>query len=256
RRGARAAARRAAARGGGRRARRGAGARHAPHHRPRRGDARVGRGGAPVTVEDRRDDGREVVLRRVLHAGRVFDLVGEDVRLAPDDEETVLREFVDHPGAVAVVALREGPQGEEVALVDQYRHPVRAVLWEIPAGLLDVAGEDYLVAAQRELAEETDLQAGRWDVLVDYFTSPGGSNESLRIYLARDVTEVPEADRHERADEERDMTTRWVPLDEALAAVHEGRLHNPSAGVGILATASARAAGWPTLRPTDAPWFR
>ncbi len=209
-----------------------------------------------MTLADRRDDGREVVARDLLHGGKVFDLVGEQVRLAADDAEPVLREFLDHPGAVAVVALREGPHGEEVALVDQYRHPVRAVLWEIPAGLLDVDGEDYLTAAQRELAEETDLRADRWDVLVDYFTTPGGSTESLRVYLARDVSEVPHADRHERADEERDMTVRWVPLDEAVAAVHDGRLHNPSAVVGILATAGARAAGWAPLRPADAPWFR
>lgn len=209
-----------------------------------------------MTLADRRDDGREVVARDLLHGGKVFDLVGEQVRLAADDAEPVLREFLDHPGAVAVVALREGPHGEEVALVDQYRHPVRAVLWEIPAGLLDVDGEDYLTAAQRELAEETDLRADRWDVLVDYFTTPGGSTESLRVYLARDVSDVPHADRHERADEERDMTVRWVPLDEAVAAVHDGRLHNPSAVVGILAAASARAAGWTPLRPADAPWFR
>jgi len=209
-----------------------------------------------VTLADRRDDDREVVARDRLHDGKVFDLVAEEVRLAAGDAEPVLREFLDHPGAVAVVALREGPGGEEVALVDQYRHPVRAVLWEVPAGLLDVAGEDYLTAAQRELAEETDLRAGRWDVLVDYFTTPGGSTESLRIYLARDVSEVPPGERHARADEERDMTIRWVPLDEAVAAVHAGRLHNPSAVVGILAAASARAAGWATLRPADAPWFR
>lgn len=209
-----------------------------------------------MTLEDRRDEGREVVERRVLHAGKVFDLVGEDVRLDADDADPVVREFLDHPGAVAVVVLREGPRGEEIALVDQYRHPVRAVLWEIPAGLLDVDGEDYLTAAQRELAEETDLRAERWDVLVDYFTTPGGSDESLRVYLARDVSEVPAADRHDRADEERDMTLRWVTLDDALADVHAGRVHNPSAVVGILATASARASGWSVLRPADAPWFR
>lgn len=209
-----------------------------------------------VGPADRKDCSREVVSREQIHAGKVFDFVAERVRLSPDDAEPVVREYLDHPGAVAIVALREGPHGEEVALVDQYRHPIRAVLWEIPAGLLDVDGEDYLDAARRELAEETDLRAERWDVLVDYFTTPGGSNESLRIYLARDITEVPAADRHERAEEERDMTVRWVPLDEAVAAVHAGRLHNPSAVVGILAAASARAAGWAPLRPADAPWLR
>ncbi|MEE6273188.1 NUDIX hydrolase [Georgenia sp. MJ206] len=210
-------------------------------------------------VVDTRDAGREVLSRTALHDGKVFDLVAEEVRLTPDDGAPVLREFLDHPGAVAVVALRErtdGADGDEVLLIEQYRHPVRALLWEVPAGLLDVDGEDYLAAARRELAEETDLRAERWDVLVDFFTTPGGSNESLRIYLARDVSEVPAAERHEREDEERDMPTRWVPLDDAVAAVHAGRIHNPSAAVGILAAASARALGWAPLRPADAHWMR
>ncbi|MEE6286046.1 NUDIX hydrolase [Georgenia sp. MJ173] len=209
-----------------------------------------------MSFADRPDTSREVTSRERIHEGKVFDLVAERVRLSADDAEPVLREYLDHPGAVAIVPLRDGPGGEEIALVDQYRHPARAVLWEIPAGLLDVDGEDYLDAARRELAEETDLLAGRWDVLVDFFTTPGGSSESLRIYLARDLRPVPDAERYQRSEEERDMTVRWVSLDEAVAAVHAGRLHNPSAVVGILAAASARAAGWAPLRPTDAPWIR
>ncbi|KAE8763471.1 NUDIX domain-containing protein [Georgenia thermotolerans] len=207
-------------------------------------------------LADAKDTGREVVAHRTIHAGRVFDLVGDEVRLQPDDEKAVVREYLDHPGAVAVVALREGEAGEEVLLIRQYRHPVRAQLWEVPAGLLDVEGEDYRAAAERELYEEADLRAARWDVLVDYFTSPGGSDESLRVYLARDVTEVDGDERHEREDEERDMATVWVPLDEAVAAVHAGRIHNPSAVVGVLAAASARAQGWAPLRPADAEWMR
>lgn len=209
-----------------------------------------------MTLADRREDSRELVSRERLHHGRVFDLVSEQVRLHPSDAEPVVREFLDHPGAVAIVALRDGEAGEEVLLLDQYRHPVRAVLWEIPAGLLDVDGEGYLDAARRELAEEADVTAGRWDVLVDYFTTPGGSSESLRIYLARDLHPVPEAERYQRGEEERDMTVCWVPLEEAVAAIHAGRLHNPSAVVGVLAAASARAAGWTPLRPVDAPWLR
>src|SRR5699024_8269474 len=106
----------------------------------RRGPARTGRGQqrGGMSLADRRETGREVLARQQLDEGKVFDLVGEDVRLSAEDAEPVLREFLDHPGAVAVVALRQGPAGEELALVDQYRHPVRAVLWEIPAGLLDV----------------------------------------------------------------------------------------------------------------------
>ncbi|HLS50122.1 MAG TPA: NUDIX hydrolase [Actinomycetaceae bacterium] len=205
---------------------------------------------------DRKDDSRSIVSARTIHTGHVFDLRGEDVALRPG--EVVSREFVDHPGAVAVLPLRQpgGPGSEEILLLDQYRHPVRAVLWEVPAGLLDVDGEDPLAAAQRELAEEADVRAMQWHVLADFFTTPGGSNESLRVYLARDLSDVPPAQRHQRTHEERDMTPQWFVLDDAIAAVHAGELHNPSTVVAVLAAASARARHWSVLRPADAPWMR
>jgi 8-oxo-dGTP pyrophosphatase MutT (NUDIX family) len=117
-----------------------------------------------------------------------------------------------------------------------------------------VPGEDALVTARRELAEEADLVAEDWHVLVDFFNSPGGSTESFRCYLARGLSTVPEAERHEREDEERDMAVAWVPLDEARDLVLAGRLHNPTAVNGILAACAARDTGWATLRPADAPW--
>ena len=192
---------------------------------------------------------RDVSEARVLHAGRIFDLRSEQVDLG--EGGVVTREFVDHPGAVAIVALDED---ERVLLLHQYRHPVRRELWEPPAGLLDVDGEDAQAAAARELLEEADLRAARWDVLVDYYTTPGGSNEALRVVLARDFSEVPAAERHAREAEELGMELRWVPLDEAVSAVLAGDLHNPSAVVGILAAAAARATGWSSLRPADSPW--
>ncbi len=192
---------------------------------------------------------RDVSEARVLHAGRIFDLRSERVDLG--EGGVVTREFVDHPGAVAIIAL---DQDERVLLLHQYRHPVRRELWEPPAGLLDVDGEDAQVAAARELLEETDLRAARWDVLADYYTTPGGSNEALRVFLARDLSEVPPAERHAREAEELGMELRWVPLDEAVSAVLAGDLHNPSAVVGILAAAAARATGWSSLRPADSPW--
>ncbi|MFD6165712.1 NUDIX domain-containing protein [Oerskovia sp. NPDC060287] len=192
---------------------------------------------------------RDVSEARVLHAGRIFDLRSEQVDLG--EGGVVTREFVDHPGAVAIIALDED---ERVLLLHQYRHPVRRELWEPPAGLLDVDGEDAQAAAARELLEEADLRAAQWDVLVDYYTTPGGSNEALRVFLARDFSEVPAAERHEREAEELGMELRWVPLDEAVSAVLAGDLHNPSAVVGILAAAAARATGWSSLRPADSPW--
>ncbi|MGA4779044.1 NUDIX domain-containing protein [Cellulosimicrobium sp. AB352] len=192
---------------------------------------------------------RPVVETTVVHEGRVFDLRSDVVDLG--DGGRVTREYLDHPGAVAIVAL---DADERVLLLRQYRHPVRRELWEVPAGLLDVVGEDGRVAAARELAEEADLRAARWDVLVDYFTTPGGSNEALRVFLARDLSPVPDDERFAREAEELDMELRWVPLDEAVPAVLGGALHNPSAVVGILAAATSRAGGWASLRPADAPW--
>lgn len=194
-----------------------------------------------------------VTESETVWSGRIVDMVKDHV-VVVEGQEPVIREYTRHPGAVAVVVLR-GERGEEEILLErQYRHPVQASLWEIPAGLLDIPGEDPRVAAQRELAEEADMVADRWDVLVDYFTSPGGSTEALRVFLAR---EVRDSDAHfEREDEEATMEYAWVRLDDALTMVLDGRLHNPSAVIGILAAHAARGRGWAGLRPADAPWLR
>jgi ADP-ribose pyrophosphatase len=193
-----------------------------------------------------------VVSSEVAFHGLVWDVARDRVDLGGGrSDRVVTREYVHHPGAVTVLALDDA---ERVLMIRQYRHPVRMELWELPAGLLDVAGEPPLRAAQRELAEEADLRAGRWDVLVDWFNSPGGMDESLRLYLARDVHPVDDGDLHQRTDEELDMPTRWVPLDEARDAVLAGRIHNPGSVVGILAACASRAQAWSTLRPADAPW--
>ena len=195
----------------------------------------------------------EVVASQVVWNGRIVDMVKDHV-IVVEGAEPVVREYTRHPGAVAVVVLRGESGEEEILLERQYRHPVQASLWEIPAGLLDIPGEDPRLAAERELAEEADLVADRWDVLVDYFTSPGGSTEPLRIFLARDLRDADEA--FEREDEEATMEYAWVSLDDALTMVLDGRLHNPSAVIGVLATHAARARRWGGLRPTDAPWLR
>jgi ADP-ribose pyrophosphatase len=192
---------------------------------------------------------REVVSTELVHAGMVWDVVRDGVDLGAAG--VVHREYLRHPGAVGVLALDDD---DRVTLVLQYRHPVRHELWELPAGLLDVDGEPPLVAARRELAEEADLCAGRWDTLVDWFNSPGGSDEAIRVYLARDLSRVPEAELHEREHEEAGMPTARFGLDEARDAVLAGRVHNPTTVVGVLAACAARDVGWSTLRPADAPW--
>lgn len=184
--------------------------------------------------------------------GRVWNVRRDTVDLG--EAGTVVREYLDHPGAVAVLPMRGEPGAEEVLLIQQYRHPIGAYDWEPPAGLLDVEGEPPHVAAARELYEEADLRAQQWHVLADYVTTPGGSNEAIRIFLARDISVVPPEERHERTDEELGMPTGWVLLDDAVAAVLAGKVHNPSTCVGVLAAHAARAAGWSTLREPDVPW--
>lgn len=193
---------------------------------------------------------RPLVGSSVVYSGRIWDVVEDTFRLEAGGEPLV-RDYVTHPGAVAVLAMNA--QGQ-VLLLRQYRHPVRMALWEIPAGLLDVDGEDFAAAAARELAEEADITAASWHVLTDVFLSPGSSREALRIYLARDIAEVPEHELHERTHEEAEIEPLWVDLDEAVQAVLDGRLHSPSAIAGILAAAAGRSTGYANLRPADAPW--
>jgi ADP-ribose pyrophosphatase len=167
------------------------------------------------------------------------------------DGDVAAREVIEHPGAVAVVALDEAGQ---VLLIRQYRHPVGRLLWEIPAGLRDVAGEPLKVTAERELLEEAGYQASDWLVLMDYFSSPGISTERLRIYLARGVSLVPEQDRSFVAEhEEAQLVLAWLPLEKVVALLLAGELHNGVTAVGILSAYAARQDGFAALRDADAP---
>ncbi|MFF3318657.1 NUDIX domain-containing protein [Streptomyces sp. NPDC003035] len=167
------------------------------------------------------------------------------------DGTVARRDYQVHPGSVAVLALDDQDQ---VLLLKQYRHPVRQKLWEIPAGLLDVPGENPLHAAQRELYEEAHVKAEDWRVLADVYTTPGGCDEAVRIFLARDLSDM-EGERFEVADEEADMELARVPLAELARGVLAGELHNNCLVVGVLSVLAARAGdGLDALRPAEAPW--
>ncbi|WP_275691376.1 NUDIX domain-containing protein [Pseudonocardia broussonetiae] len=158
------------------------------------------------------------------------------------------REILEHPGAVAVAAL---DADDRLMMIHQYRHAVGRRLWELPAGLLDVQGEDPLLTAQRELAEESGLAAAEWSVLIDVVPSPGFSDESVRVYLARDVSEIGRPDLGD--DEEADLTTRWVSMPVAVRMVLAGTIVNAVTVAAVLA--AHVLAGAPTAaRPADAPW--
>lgn len=194
---------------------------------------------------------RRVTATSTAYEGRVWNVDSDEIDLG--DAGKVTRDYVAHPGAVAIVAQND--KGE-IYLVRQYRHPVRSELWEPPAGLLDVPGEPLQAAAAREFYEEADLRAATWHTLADFYTSPGGSAEAIRIFLARDISEVPAAERHVREDEEADMVGRWVALDDVLAAIARGDVACPTLLVGAFALDAAHRADWATLRPADAPWVR
>jgi ADP-ribose pyrophosphatase len=198
----------------------------------------------------------EDAARRYPVAGSHLHFTGRVIGVRTDDVvmpsgQTVPRDVVEHPGAVGVIAV-DGD--DRVLLLQQYRHPPGRLLWEPPAGLLDEPGEPPHDTAARELYEEAGYRAADWRVLIDAFTSPGMTDEAVRLYLARELTQVPEDARHVGEHEEADMPVRWVPLGEAVAAVLRGAVHNPLAIMGILAAAQARATGWDALRPVDAAW--
>jgi 8-oxo-dGDP phosphatase len=172
-------------------------------------------------------------------------------RVVMPDGSAVTRDYQVHPGSVAVLALDDAGR---VLVLKQYRHPVRHKLWEIPAGLLDVPGENPLHAAQRELYEEAHVKAEDWRVLTDIYTTPGGCDEAVRIFLARELSEA-EGERFETADEESDMEVARVPLAELIRGALAGDLHNTCLVVGALSLhAALTGAGLDTLRPAEAPW--
>ncbi|MCX4833457.1 NUDIX hydrolase [Streptomyces sp. NBC_00006] len=167
------------------------------------------------------------------------------------DGSVARRDYQVHPGSVAVVALDDQ---DRVLLLKQYRHPVSMKLWEIPAGLLDIPGENPLHAAQRELYEEAHVKAEDWRVLTDVYTTPGGCSEAVRIFLARDLSEA-EGERFEVEEEEADMEFARVPLAELVRGVLAGELHNNCLVVGALSLAAALAGdGLDALRPALAEW--
>jgi len=188
----------------------------------------------------------EIVSSETVFEGAIWN-VRRDVFRYNGDEIT--REYVDHTGAVGILALDDDGR---VLLIRQYRHPVRHRDWEIPAGLLDMSGESPLEAAKRELGEEADLQADEWNVLADVFTSPGGNDEAIRIYLACGIHSTGSA--FAREAEEADIEVRWVPIDEAVDAVLQRRVHNAPLIIALLAARTARDGGWTTLGSADEPW--
>jgi 8-oxo-dGTP pyrophosphatase MutT (NUDIX family) len=189
----------------------------------------------------------DIVSSEVVYDGRIWNVRRDEFAYG---DSTIAREYVDHTGAVAVLAIDDD---DRVLLIRQYRHPIRTRDWEIPAGLLDITGESPLVGARRELAEEADVAATDWSLLCDFFTSPGGSNEAIRVYLARGLSETPAFAREE---EEAQLEKRWVDLDELVDAVLERRVGNSILCLAALTAHASRARGWSSLGDAESAWPR
>lgn len=188
-----------------------------------------------------------VVRREEIFNGYVMDLRRDDFDF---NGEVLRREYIVHPGAVAIIAMdHEG----KLLLVQQYRHPQGKVMWEPPAGLLDTPDEDPLECAKRELLEETGYEASKWEVLLDFANTPGGSSEQIRIYFAQGLKEHV-GGRPQGSDEESSMTVHWVPLSEVLASIGAGLVTNAALVVGTLALVTALAEPDTMLRPANSPW--
>jgi 8-oxo-dGTP pyrophosphatase MutT (NUDIX family) len=185
-------------------------------------------------------DSETVYVGRVL-AVRLDHVVMPGGRVAQ-------REIVEHPGAVAIVPLHDDAS---VVMIDQYRHAVGRRLRELPAGLLDTPGEDPVATARRELLEEVGCTAQDWSVLVDVVSSPGFSDEAVRVFLARGLTEIGRPAGGD--DEEADLSVVRVPLADAVRQVLAGEIVNASTVAGLLA-AQAVLAGTAQPRPVDASW--
>ena len=172
----------------------------------------------------------EVLGSTERFSGAIIRVVTDRVRMP--DGEAADRDVVRHPGSVGVVAVDDDLR---VLLIEQYRHPVGAALWEVPAGIRDVPGEDPQRTAARELHEETGWAAGSYRHLLSGHPSPGGSDERFEVYLARDLRE--EGERPDGEHEEGGIEVRWVPLAEACEWVLDGRITNVMCAAGVLAAA-------------------
>lgn len=184
---------------------------------------------APAALADS-DQAWPVARTSAIHDSAYLSVRSDTIVDADGGEHP--RIVVTPHGAVAVVALDD--EGR-VLLVEQYRHPVGRRLLELPAGTLDVEGEEPLAAAGRELAEEADVVASTWAPLLTLSMTPGYSTEQIEVFVASGLSAVPEDERTAREAEEADMAQWWVPLDDAVAACLDGRIADAKTVAALLA---------------------
>lgn len=167
-----------------------------------------------------------VLNRRIVWRSRNFILTRSAVHI--DGYPRMVRDTLEHPGAVSIVPLLPGPR---VVLIHQYRFSTRGMLWEIPAGTLE-RGERPERCAQRELREEIGYRARRIEKLAAFYTAPGFCTELMRLYLARGL--VPA---YGTRDADEVIRVHVFPFAEALRMMERGAIRDAKSMVGLLLVA-------------------
>lgn len=190
----------------------------------------------PLPLTDEPEDWPVYSSADIWRGGAPFAVRRDEISRPGHEEERFERVVVEHPGAVVVLAVDDE---ERVLVLRQYRHPSGLRFVELPAGLLDVPGEDPVLAARRELREEALLDAAEWTPLNSLYPSPGISAERIETFLARGLREVGQGD-FEPQHEEADMTRHWVPMADLVEAVLARRLTDGPLALAVLTYALTR----------------
>lgn len=163
------------------------------------------------------------MTQKKIHQGRVIDLVIETVEL-PNGTTTDL-EIIHHPGGAAVVAINDE---NKVCLIRQYRHAAGGWLWELPAGKID-PGEDPLITAKRELAEEAGQLTGKIEPLGNTLTTPGFCDEVIYLFRATELVDCPT--QHEAHEV---IEIHWLEFQQAMQHIREGIIRDAKTVIGLM----------------------
>ncbi|KKE80693.1 NUDIX hydrolase [Oceanobacillus caeni] len=167
---------------------------------------------------------------KTIRSEKIFD--GKIVQLQVDEVQlpngkTSQREIVKHPGAVAVIAITKE---NKIVFVEQYRKPLERSLIEIPAGKLE-PGENPMIAAIRELEEETGYSTNSLSFVTSFYSSPGFADELLHIYITNDIEKI---ENPRAADEDEFVELVELTLDEAKQYVEEEKIHDAKTAYAVL----------------------
>jgi len=164
-----------------------------------------------------------VNVRKRIHRGRVFELFSDNLTL--ENGNNVDLDVIRHPGAAAIVAFGGN---DTVVLLNQFRHAAGGRIWEIPAGTLE-PGEPALACAQRELAEEAGVTAGRWEALTGIIPVPGYSDERIALFAAHELKPAAQS-----LDRDEVLDVHHVPIGKVWQMIDSGEVCDAKTLCGLL----------------------